>query len=77
MGRTEEILMEGSREENGVKFQTVVYRAENADYEGIISLENKLLNVDYNMFGDFSLVYWLTGAVAGCAVQIDGFCGWL
>lgn len=57
------------REENGVKFQTIVYRAENADYEGVISLENKLLNVDYNLFGDFSLVYWLTGAVAGCAVQ--------
>ena len=57
------------REENGVKFQTVVYRAENADYEGIISLENKLLNVDEQLFGEFSLVYWLTGAVAGCAVQ--------
>lgn len=57
------------REEHGVKFQTVVYRAENADHEGILSLENKLLNVDYNLFGDFSLVYWLTGAVAGCALQ--------
>lgn len=57
------------RDECGVKFQTVVYRAEKADHEGIISLENKLLNVDYNLFGDFSLVYWLTGAVAGCAVQ--------
>ena len=57
------------REECGVKFQTVVYRAENADYEGVISLENKLLNVDKNVFGEFSLVYWLTGAVAGCTVQ--------
>lgn len=37
------------REECGVKFQTVVYRAENADYEGVISLENKLLNVDKNL----------------------------
>ena len=57
------------RDEQGVKFQTVVYRAENADYEGIISVENKLLNVDENLFGEFSLVYWVTGASAGCAVN--------
>ena len=57
------------RDENGKKFQTIVYRAENADNEGIISLENKLLNVNYDLFGDFSLVYWLTGAAAGCKVQ--------
>lgn len=57
------------REECGVKFQTVVYRAENADHEGIISLENKLINVKEELFGEFSLVYWLTGAVAGCGVQ--------
>ena len=57
------------REQQGVKFQTIVYRAENADNEGVISVENKLLNVDENLFGEFSLVYWLTGAVAGCEVQ--------
>ena len=57
------------RDEQGVKFQTVVYRAENADYEGIISVENKLLNVDESLFGEFSLVYWVTGASAGCAVN--------
>ncbi len=57
------------REQQGVKFQTIVYRAENADNEGIISVENKLLNVDENLFGEFSIVYWLTGAVAGCEVQ--------
>ncbi len=57
------------RDEVGVKFQTVVYRAENADYEGIISLENKLLHVDESLFGEFSLVYWVTGAAAACAVN--------
>ncbi len=57
------------REQQGVKFQTIVYRAENADNEGIISVENKLLNVDENLFGEFSIIYWLTGAVAGCEVQ--------
>ena len=57
------------REQQGVKFQTVVYRAENADNEGVISVENKLLNVDENLFGEFSIVYWLAGAVAGCEVQ--------
>ena len=57
------------RDEHGIKFQTVVYRAENADHEGIISLENNLLNVNIDLFGEFSLVYWLTGAIAGCAVQ--------
>lgn len=57
------------RDEVGVKFQTVVYRAENADYEGIINVENKLLDVDENVFGEFSLVYWVSGAAAGCAVN--------
>ena len=57
------------RDQVGAKFQTVVYRAENADYEGVISVENKLLNVDESLFGEFSLVYWVTGAAAGCGVN--------
>lgn len=57
------------REEQGVKFQTVVYRASDVDYEGVISVENKLLHVDQQVFGAFSLVYWVTGAAAGCEVQ--------
>ena len=52
-----------------MKFQTVVYRAENADYEGVISVENALKNVNPQVFGEFSLVYWVTGAAAGCAVN--------
>lgn len=57
------------REEAGRKFQTVVYRADKADYEGVVSVENKLLNVDENLCGEFSLVYWVTGAAAGCEVN--------
>lgn len=52
------------RDEVGAKFQTVVYRKE-ADYEGIISVENEVLNDD----NVAALVYWTTGAEAGCAVN--------
>lgn len=57
------------RDQVGAKFQTVVYRAQNADYEGIVSVENKLLDVDETLFGEFSLVYWVTGLIAGCGVN--------
>lgn len=52
------------RDELGIKFQTVLFRAP-ADHEGIINLEN-------GVEGDKespSLVYWLTGAEAGCTVN--------
>lgn len=52
------------RDEVGAKFQTVVYRSE-ADYEGVISVENDVLEDD----NVASLVYWTTGAEAGCAVN--------
>jgi len=51
------------REEAGVKFQTVLYR-ENADYQGVISVENAVTD-DV----ESSLVYWVAGAVAGCTVN--------
>lgn len=51
------------RDEAGVKFQTVVYRKSDADYEGIISVENEAVE---KMHG---LVYWVAGASAGCAVN--------
>lgn len=54
------------RDEVGAKFQTVVYRAENADYEGIISVENQVLTTTAN---PYSLVYWVSGIAAGCAVN--------
>jgi len=52
------------RDEVGVKFQTVVYRVE-ADYEGIINLHNDVTDDD----NVASLIYWVTGAAAGCAVN--------
>lgn len=53
------------RDEVGAKFQTVVYRA-TADYEGIISVENKTTDADWP---ESSAVYWTTGVTAGCAVN--------
>lgn len=51
------------RDEAGVKFQTVMYRKADADYEGIISVENKAAELEQG------LVYWTTGAQAACAVN--------
>jgi hypothetical protein len=48
------------RDEVGIKFQCVLHRYVLPDYEGIISVEN-------NEAPD--LVYWVTGASAGCAVN--------
>ena len=53
------------RDENGVKFQTVLHQYAAADYEGVISVENGLSGAE----SDPSLVYWVTGAEAGCAVN--------
>lgn len=53
------------REDSGRKFQTVLYGYP-ADYEGVISVENKVLDED---FPESALVYWLVGAEAGCAVN--------
>lgn len=66
------------REEQGIKFQTVLYHYP-ADYEGIVSLENHVEGgsvADRSMAGDavagdeaLNLVYWTTGAIAGCPVN--------
>lgn len=48
------------REEVGVKFQLVLHNYPKADYEGIISIKNGT-NAD--------LVYWVTGANAGCKIS--------
>lgn len=53
------------REEVGAKFQTVVYNR-GADYEGVINLKNKVLDEDAQ---ECDLVYWMTGASAGCPVN--------
>ena len=53
------------RDESGVKFQTVVFQRADADYEGVISVENTLKGETDNP----ALVYWMTGAQAGCEVN--------
>lgn len=52
------------RDEVGAKFQTVVYRSD-ADYEGIISVDNTVTTTGASAY---SLVYWVCGAQAGCSV---------
>ena len=52
------------RDEIGAKFQTVVYRKNTADYEGVVSVENKV-----NGENEAAAVYWTTGVIAGCAVN--------
>ena len=54
------------REEMGIKFQLVLYRAVSADFMGVISVKNKTTDEG---FSEASLVYWVTGASAGCAVN--------
>lgn len=52
------------RDQVGAKFQCVLHKKA-ADYEGVISVENDA--VDSTSVAD--LVYWVTGAEAGCAVN--------
>ena len=54
------------RDEIGLKCKTIIYKKETADYEGIISVENS--TKDENIL-ESSLVYWVTGAEAGCAIN--------
>lgn len=62
------------RDEVGAKFQLVLYN-KNADYPGVISVKNKC--TDGAAMGEdgiaypneAALVYWVTGAEAGCAVN--------
>lgn len=56
---------ESQRDDYGVKFQTVIYNY-SADYEGVISVPN---TVKDDGTEGFELIYWLTGAEAGCAVN--------
>lgn len=53
------------RDEMGVKFQTVLYNCK-ADYPGVINIKN---TVSDDGAGAASLVYWVTGASAACAVN--------
>lgn len=53
------------RDENGIKFQTVLYRTK-ADYEGVISVENPVTEPNWPVS---AAVYWTAGAEAGCAIN--------
>lgn len=54
------------RDETGAKYQLVVYGVEGADHEGVISIANKVKDSGVS---PASLVYWVTGAEASCAVN--------
>lgn len=54
------------RDRVGAKFQTVLYKKSDADYEGVVSIENKIKDKD---LVESSLVYWTTGAIAGCDIN--------
>lgn len=51
------------RDEVGAKFQVVLYNKK-ADYEGVINVKNKVTKG-----AEASLVYWVTGVEAGCAIN--------
>lgn len=53
------------RDEVGAKFQVVLY-GKSADYEGVVNVKNKVLDEGAS---EASLVYWVTGVTAGCAVN--------
>ena len=73
------------RDSYGVKFQTVLFQYEEADYEGIISVENPVAEAQSAAAGmalvgsaragesgeESGAVYWTTGAEAGCPVNKD------
>lgn len=48
------------RDRVGAKFQLVLHKKNTADFEGVVSVENN---------DTTDLVYWVTGAVAGCPVN--------
>lgn len=52
-------------EDVGAKFQCVLYNKA-ADYEGVINVKNRVLDESAS---EASLVYWVTGAEAACAVN--------
>lgn len=53
------------RDEMGVKFQLVLHKI-SADYMGVINVKNTVTD---DGASEASLVYWVTGAEAGCAVN--------
>lgn len=53
------------RDEIGVKFQVVIYNKK-ADFEGVVNVKNKTTDANWS---EACLVYWVTGIIAGCAIN--------
>jgi hypothetical protein len=53
------------RDDMGIKFQAVLYD-QAADYMGVVNVKNSTLDSAWNAA---SLVYWVTGIIAGCEVN--------
>jgi hypothetical protein len=53
------------RDEVGAKFQVVMYQKA-ADYEGVINVKNEVTDEGWS---ESSLVYWVAGIAAGCAIN--------
>lgn len=53
------------RDEVGAKFQVVMYQKA-ADHEGVINVKNEVTDEGWS---ESSLVYWVTGIAAGCAIN--------
>lgn len=57
------------RDEVGAKFQLVAYQPATADYEGIIGVWNTVTHATIADVPEHYIVYWVTGAQAGVAVN--------
>lgn len=60
------IFAKRCREETGQKFQVVLYNDDKANYEGVISVLNKVTDEGAEVG---SAVYWTIGAEAGCEIN--------
>lgn len=60
-----EAFVKRMRDEVGAKFQVVLYQKA-ADFEGVINVKNKVTDEGWS---ESSLVYWVTGVAAGCAIN--------
>lgn len=60
-----EAFVKRMRDEVGAKFQVVLYQKA-ANYEGVINVKNKVTDEGWS---ESSLVYWVTGVAAGCAIN--------
>ena len=56
------------REDSGAKFQLVIHGKEKVNYEGVISIKNNVIDKGVEVG---SLVYWVAGAEANCAINVS------